>query len=63
MKNKKRVAITLHQNVIKKYTRCARDEDLLPDAFCARLMALGFEVYSDQKSKLIGQMKNGGLTP
>ncbi len=58
-KNKKYISMLIHNNTMRKYTGAAKDEGMYVNAFCERLMALGWEVYCDKIAGLEGRMKNG----
>lgn len=63
MKNKKKLIVDLHFRTAKKYALSAKDEGMNFAAFVIHLIALGWEVYQDQKSTLIGRLKEGHLKP
>lgn len=60
VKNKKTVALALHQTLHKRYAAAARAEGMGLAPFCERLMALGWEVYLDATADLQGHMKARG---
>jgi len=60
-KNKKTLAVPLHQVLHKRYVAAAKAEGMGLAPFAERLMALGWEVYLDSRADLQGQIKKGGL--